>query len=55
MFQKKYKETIKRRKDRLLFFIESDVPKEIITNEIDLIRQSYLSFIWSKIKNIFMK
>lgn len=43
-----YDRLIKRRGERLLLFIEYDVPKIIITNEIELLRESFFKFVIKK-------
>jgi hypothetical protein len=43
-----YNRLMKRRGERLLLFIDYDVPKIIITNEIELLRESFLKFIIKK-------
>jgi hypothetical protein len=46
--KKEYNRLMKRRGERLLLFIEHDVPKIIITNEIELLRESFLKFFIKK-------
>ena len=46
--RKEYNRLMKRRGERLLMFIEYDVPKIIITNEIELLRESFLKFVIKK-------
>jgi hypothetical protein len=47
-YRKEYNKLMKRRGERLLLFIEYDVPKIIITNEIELLRESFLKFVIKK-------
>lgn len=51
--RKEYNKVMKRRGERLLQFIEYDVPKIIITNEIELLRQPFYKFFIKKYKNKF--
>jgi hypothetical protein len=46
--RKEYDKIINRRGERLLTFIEHDVPKFIITAEIELLRESFLKFFIKK-------
>ena len=43
-----YDRLMKRRGERLLLFIEYDVPEFIIVNEIKLLRESFLKFVIKK-------
>lgn len=46
--QYEYNKLMKRRGERLLLFIEYDVPKFIITNEIELLREPFYKFFIKK-------
>jgi hypothetical protein len=46
----KYDYLLSRRKERFLLLIEYGAPKEILTIEIDLLRQSFQYYLWCKIK-----
>lgn len=46
----KYDHLLSRRKERFLLLIEYGAPKEILTMEIDLLRQSFQYYLWCKIK-----
>lgn len=46
----KYDHLLSRRKERFLLLIEYGAPKELLTIEIDLLRQSFQYYLWCKIK-----
>lgn len=46
----KYDHLLSRRKERFLLLIEYGAPKEILTMEIDLLRQSFEYYLWYKFK-----
>ena len=46
----KYNHLLSRRKERFLLLIEYGAPKELLTIEIDLLRQSFEYYLWCKIK-----
>lgn len=48
--QNKYNHLLSRRKERFLLLIEYGAPKEILTMEIDLLRQSFEYYLWCKFK-----
>ena len=51
-----YNRIIKRRKERLLKFIEYDSPRIIIVNEIELLREPFYKFFMKKyIKKFYNK
>jgi len=49
--RKEYNRLIKRRKERLLEFIRYDVPKFIIVNEIELLREPFYKFLVKRLMN----
>jgi hypothetical protein len=49
--RKEYNRLMKRRQERLLTFIEYDVPRLIITNEIELLREPFYKFFIKKYMN----
>lgn len=46
----KYDHLLSRRGERFLLLIEYGAPKEILTMEIDLLRQSFEYYLWCKFK-----
>ena len=46
----KYNHLLSRRKERFFLLIEYGAPKELLTIEIDLLRQSFEYYLWCKIK-----